>query len=115
MDCFTPISFGENKTPCPSNRSAPVRSIMILDAVVTAVNGFLDRKTALVADPHLGDKGKGRRFLQRIMETVERGVQANSLSGLAALLQTSPPGAPSQDTSAVKEDLETALDFVNSM
>ena len=62
MDCFTPISFGENKTPCPSNRSAPVRSIMILDAVVTAVNGFLDRKTALVADPHLETREKEDAF-----------------------------------------------------
>jgi len=49
------------------------------------------------------------------METVERGVQANTLSSLAALLQASSPGAPFQDTAAVEEDLETALDFVNSL
>lgn len=85
------------------------------DAVIAAVNGFFDRETALAADPYLETREKEDAFLQRIMETVERGVQANSLSGLAALLQASPPGAPSQDTAAVEEDLETALDFVNSL
>ena len=85
------------------------------DAVVAAVNGFFDRETAIAADPYLETREKEDAFLQRIMETVERGVQANSLSSLAALLQASPPGAPSQDTAAVEEDLETALDFVNSL
>ena len=85
------------------------------DAVIAAVNGFFDRETALAADPYLETREKEDAFLQRIMETVERGVQANSLSGLTALLQASPPGTPSQDTAAVEEDLETALDFVNSL
>jgi len=85
------------------------------DAVVAAVNGFFERENALAADPYLETREKEDAFLQRIMETVERGVQANSLSGLAALLQTSTPGAPSQDAAAVEEDLETALDFVNSL
>ena len=85
------------------------------DAVVAAVNGFFDRENALAADPYLETREKEDAFLQRIVETVERGVQANSLSGLAALLQASPPRAPSQDTAAVEEDLETALDFVNSL
>ena len=85
------------------------------DAVIAAVNGFFDRETALASDPYLETREKEDAFLQRIMETVERGVQANSLSSLAALLQASPPGAPSQDTAAVEEDLETALDFVNSL
>lgn len=85
------------------------------DAVIAAVNGFFDRETALAADPYLETREKEDAFLQRIMETVERGAQANSLSGLAALLQASSPGAPPQDTTAVEEDLETALDFVNSL
>ena len=85
------------------------------DAVIAAVNGFFDRETALAADPYLETREKEDAFLQRIMETVERGVQANSLSSLAALLKASPPGEPSQDTAAVEEDLETALDFVNSL
>lgn len=85
------------------------------DAVVAAVNGFFDRETALASDPYLETREKEDAFLQRIMETVERGVQANSLSSLAALLQASPLGEPSQDTAAVEEDLETALDFVNSL
>jgi len=85
------------------------------DAVIAAVNGFFDRETALAADPYLETREKEDAFLQRIMETVARGVQANSLSSLAALLQASPPREPSQDTAAVEEDLETALDFVNSL
>ena len=60
------------------------------DAFVAAVNGFFDRENALAAVPYLGMREKGDAFLQRIMEMFERGVQANPLSGLAALLQVSP-------------------------
>lgn len=81
------------------------------DLLVCDEFGYADSKDL----PYLETREKEDAFLQRIMETVERGVQANSLSSLAALLQTSPPGAPSQDAAAVEEDLETALDFVNSL
>ena len=52
-------------------------------------------------------------YLQRVLETVERGTQANPLNGLAALLQAAP--APAQDNTAVEDDLTTAMDFINSL
>ena len=44
---------------------------------------------------------------------LQQGVQANPLNGLAALLQAAP--APAQDNTAVEDDLDTAMDFINSL
>jgi len=50
--------------------------------------------------------------LQRVLETVERGAQANPLAGLATLLQAAPPA---HDKTAVENDLDTAMDFINGL
>ena len=50
--------------------------------------------------------------MQRVLETIERGAQANPLAGLAALLQTA---SPAQDNTAVENDLDTAMDFINGL
>ena len=50
--------------------------------------------------------------MQRVLETVERGAQANPLAGLAALLQAV---SPAQDNTAVENDLDTAMDFINGL
>ena len=82
------------------------------DAIIAAVNGYFDREQRLADDPYLETREKEDAFLQRILETVERGAQANPLNGLAALLQNV-QSAP--DTKAIENDLDTAIDFIDSL
>ena len=82
------------------------------DAIIAAVNGYFDRERQLADDPYLETREKEDAFLQRILETVERGAQANPLNGLAALLQNAQP-AP--DAKAIESDLDTAIDFIDSL
>ncbi|MBQ6928578.1 MAG: adenylate cyclase [Oscillospiraceae bacterium] len=81
------------------------------DAIIAAVNGYFDRERQLADDPYLETREKEDAFLQRILETVERG-KANPLNALAALLQNVQP-AP--DTKAIENDLDTAIDFIDSL
>ena len=82
------------------------------DAIIAAVNGYFDREQRLTDDPYLETREKEDAFLQRVLETVERGAQANPLAGLTALLQAVPPV---QDNTAVENDLDTAMDFINGL
>ena len=82
------------------------------DAIIAAVNGYFDREARLTDDPYLETREKEDAFLQRVLETVERGAQANPLAGLAALLQSVPSA---QDKTAVENDLDTAMDFINGL
>ena len=82
------------------------------DAIITAVNGYFDREARLADDPYLETREKEDAFLQRVLEAVERGAQANPLAGLAALLKTIPS---EQDNTAVESDLDTAMDFINGL
>ena len=82
------------------------------DAIIAAVNGYFDRERQLADDPYLETREKEDAFLQRVLETVERGAQANPLNGLAALLQNAQP-AP--DTKAIEDDLDAAMDFMDSL
>ena len=83
------------------------------DAIIAAVNGYFDREKQLANDPYLETREKEDAFLQRVLETVQQGVQGNPLNGLAALLQAAP--ALTQDNTAVEDDLDTAMDFINSL
>ena len=82
------------------------------DAIIAALNGYFDREQQLADDPYLETREKEDAFLQRILETVERCAQANPLSGLAVLLQNAQP-AP--DTKAIGDDLDAAMDFMDSL
>ena len=82
------------------------------DAIIAAVNGYFDREARLADDPYLETREKEDAFLQRVLETVERGLQSNPLAGLAALLHAAPPA---QDNTAVENDLDTAMDFINGL
>ena len=82
------------------------------DAIIAAVNGYFDRERQLADDPYLETREKEDAFLQRVLETVERGAQANPLNGLAALLRNAQP-AP--DTKAIGDDLDAAMDFMDSL
>ena len=82
------------------------------DAIIAAVNGYFDRERQLADDPYLETREKEDAFLQKVLETVERGAQANSLNGLAALLQNTQL-AP--NTKAIGDDLDAAMDFMDSL
>ena len=70
------------------------------------------RERQLADDPYLETREKEDAFLQRVLETVERGARANPLNGLAALLRNAQP-AP--DTKAIGDDLDAAMDFMDSL
>ena len=82
------------------------------DAIIAAVNGYFDRERQLADDPYLETREKEDAFLQRVLETVERGAQTNPLNGLAALLQNA-QSAP--NTKAIGDDLDAAMDFMDSL
>ena len=82
------------------------------NAIIAAVNGYFDRERQLADDPYLETREKEDAFMQRILETMERGAQANPLNGLVALLQNV---QPAQDTKAIENDLDTAIDFIDSL
>ena len=86
-------------------------------AVVAALNDYFGRQERLAADPYLETREKEDAFLLRVQETIERSLQALStsgISGLAALLQSvQPVAAPAHDDA--EDDLDTAMDFINSL
>lgn len=77
------------------------------------MNGYFDREQRLADDPYLETREKEDAFLQRVLDTVQCGVQANPLAGLAALLQSAAP--PAKEDAAVQNDLDTAMDFINGL
>ena len=83
------------------------------DAIIAAVNGYFDRERQLANDPYLETREKEDAFLQKVLETVELGARANPLNGLAALLQNAQQLAP--DTKAIGDDLDAAMDFMDSL
>ena len=87
-------------------------------AVVAALNDYFGRQERLADDPYLETREKEDAFLLRVQETIERSLQASStdsISGLAALLHSvQPVAAPAQSDDA-EDDLDTALDFINSL
>ena len=87
-------------------------------AVVAALNGYFGRQERLADDPYLETREKEDAFLLRIQKTIERSLQASSsgsISGLADLLHNvQPVSAPAQSDDA-EDDLDTAMDFINSL
>ena len=86
-------------------------------AVVVAVNDYFSRQERLTADPYLETREKEDAFLQKVLDTIREGTQTSSagLSGLAALLQGIQPAAPPAEQAMTDEDLDTAMDFINSL
>ena len=88
-------------------------------AVVAAVNDHFSREEQLEADPYLETREKEDAFLGKVLDTIREGIRSSGagLAGLAALLQgvqgvQVPP--PEQKT-LNDEDLDTAMDFINSL
>lgn len=87
------------------------------DAVIAAVNGYFDREAKLAADPYLETREKEDVFLRQVLETIKEGLKESSTGGLGALvalLQSGQPAQPAADP-AENEDLDTAMDFINSL
>ena len=87
-------------------------------AVVAALNDYFGRQERLADDPYLETREKEDAFLLWVQETIERSLRASStsgISGLAALLQTAQSVTTSAQTDEAEDDLDTAMDFINSL
>lgn len=87
-------------------------------AVVTAVNAFFDRQERLASDPYLETREKEEAFLQRVLDTIREGLResgADGLVSLAALLRSTEPARTPDAAPGAEEDLDAAMEFVNSL
>lgn len=86
-------------------------------AVVAAINDHFSRQERLAADPYLETREKENAFLEKVLDTIREGLQSSGagLSGLAALLQHVPATAPPAKQAMTDEDLDIAMDFINSL
>ena len=87
-------------------------------AIVAAINDYFSRQELLAHDPYLETREKEDAFLQKVLDTIRESIQASGTGGIAALaallqgVQTAP--AIDESTSS-DEDLDTAMDFINSL
>ena len=86
-------------------------------AVVAAINDHFSRQERLAADPYLETREKEDAFLEKVLDTIREGLQSSGagLSGLAALLQHVPATSPPTEQAMTDEDLDIAMDFINSL
>lgn len=86
-------------------------------AVVAAINDYFARQERLANDPFLESREKEDAFLQKVLDTIREGVQASDTgsAGLTALLQAIQTSSPSETKSMSEEDLDIAMDFINSL
>jgi len=86
-------------------------------AVVAAINDYFSRQERLAADPYLETREKEDAFLQKVLETIREGLQASGagLAGLTSLLQGVRPAVSPPEPVMTDEDLDTAMDFINSL
>ena len=86
-------------------------------AVISAINEYFEREQKLTDNPFLETQEKEDRFIQKILDTINQGLQKYSASGgLASLIKLisanqEPPIRNSQNTD---EDNTAALDFADS-
>ena len=86
-------------------------------AVVAAINDYFSRQERLTADAYLETREKENAFLEKVLDTIREGLQSSGagLSGLAALLQSVPAAAHPSEPVMTDEDLDTTMDFINSL
>ena len=86
-------------------------------AVVAAINDYFARQDRLANDPFLESREKEDAFLQKVLDTIREGIQASDtgLAGLTALLRAIQTSSPSETKSMSDEDLDIAMDFINSL
>ena len=84
-------------------------------AVIAAVNDFFERQ-AHGDDPYLETRAKEDAFLKEVRDTIEQGMKnaapINLLSLLQGSLQTKEPPCTKTETTA--EDMDAAMDFIDS-
>ena len=86
-------------------------------AVVAAINDHFSRQKRLDNDPFLESREKEDAFLQKILDTIREGLQSSDagLAALSALLQAVQPASlPAQDT-MTDENLDIAMEFMDSL
>ena len=86
-------------------------------AVVAAINDHFSREERCASDPFLESREKEDAFLQKILDTIREGLQSSDagLAGLTALLRANQISSPSETKSMSDEDLDIAMDFINSL
>ena len=85
-------------------------------AVVAAVNDYFDRQERLADDPYLETREKEDAFLRKVLDTIREGMQTSTPghAGLTALLQSVQAPPPVEKTLS-DEDLDTAMEFIESL
>lgn len=93
----------------------------ISQAIVSAVNEYFERLERLTADPFLESREKENAFLQRVLDTIAKGIQENAslgtIGGLAQLLQGGAVASPSMpETEIADKDAsdQSALEFLSN-
>jgi len=91
-------------------------------AIITAVNDFFDRQERHLNDPYLVTKEKEDAFLQRIMETIAKGLQETVALDTTGGLSNRSQGITATNTDSLavsdaerEKAIDAALDFVNSL
>ena len=88
-------------------------------AIVTAVNDYFERQRRLTADPYLETREKEDAFLQRVLETIQEGMNraapTNTADVLFQLLQGIQPKAEPDVEVSQQEAEDMALDFVDGL
>ena len=69
-------------------------------AVVAAVNEFFDRQERMANDPHLETREKEDAFLQRVLDTVERGLRSAPPRPQTVSVEAMPGNANAESDSA---------------
>ena len=82
-------------------------------AVVTALNFYFDRQTQLEADHYLETREKEDMFLQKVLETIERGIKsAGNINSIIQLLSANTE-RQQQAQSNTEDDNDAALNFAD--
>lgn len=87
-------------------------------AVVAAINDYFGRQMQLAEDPYLETREKEDAFLRKVLETIEKGIAESKQDGMLSALLALQNGAlthqQEQESKESEEDLNTALDFLDS-
>ncbi len=86
-------------------------------AVISAINEYFEREQKLADNPFLETQEKEDRFMQKVLDTINQGLQKYSASGgLASLIKliSANQEPPIQNSQNTDEDNAVALDFADS-